>query len=168
MNCNQIETRLMDYLDGNLAARERQAIELHARACAACAERIQGFSGVFSMLDSWKDVQPSPSFNARLQKRIDAELSPSGWWGSLFARWIPLPAGNPVFALALLFFVSIAAVVVRYSPAPAPTLTSQQQPPYAAAAAGVDDLVLYRDLPVLENLDILGNFDVLQEIDVNR
>jgi len=168
MNCKQIETWLIDYLEGNLTGRERQAIELHSRTCAACAERIQGFSGVFAMLDSWEDIQPSPSFNAWLQRRIDAEISPSGWLRNLFARLIPLPARNPIFALALLFFVSIGAVVVRYSPSPASTMASQQQPPFAVAAVGVDDLVLYRDLPVLEDLDILGNFDVLQEIDVNR
>ena len=157
----------MDYLDGNLAARERQAVESHAQSCSSCAERIEGFTGVFGLLDSWKGMEPAPSFNARLQQRLEEESSASGWWGSLFARLIPLPAGNPVFALALLMIVSLAAIVVRYSPTPAQTLASQQQPAMLAAA-GVDDLALYRNLPVLEDLDILRNFDVLQELETNR
>jgi hypothetical protein len=140
---------------------------LHAEFCRSCSERIHGFTDVFCLLDSWKGVEPSPSFNARLQRRLEEEPAISGWWGSLFARLIPLPAGNPVFALALLLVVSVAAVVVRYSPAPPQTLASQQQPAMAMTA-GVDDLALYRNLPVLEDLDVLRNFDVLQELDTNR
>lgn len=165
MKCKQIESRMLDYLDGNLTAPDRQAMELHARTCSLCAERMQGFTDVFSLLDSWKGMEPSASFHARLQRRLEEEPAASVWWGSLFARLIPLPAGNPVFALALLLVVSLAAVVVRYSPVPPQTLASQQQ---VAAAASVDELALYRNLPVLEDLDVLRNFDVLQELDANR
>lgn len=168
MNCKQIESRVMDYLDGNLAAPERQALEAHAQSCSSCAERIRGFTDVFCLLDSWKGMEPSPSFNARLQQRLEEQPAASDWFGSLLGRLIPLPAANPVFAVALLVVVSVAAIVVRYSPTRPQTLASQQQSAMVTVAAGVDDLALYRNLPVLEDLDVLRNFDVLQELNSNR
>jgi anti-sigma factor RsiW len=173
MNCKQIESRLIDYLDGNLSAPERESMELHARSCALCAERIQGFSNVFSALDEWKGIEPSASFNRRLEERLEAEPAHAPFWDYLFGRILPssvaLPAGNPLFALALLVVVSLGALVVGYSPseprnlAAAAAATTQQT--YASASApGVDDLTLFQDLPVLEDFDVLRNFDVLQEL----
>jgi len=165
MKCKQIESRLIAYLDGKLGPREREAVELHAQSCSRCAERITGFSEVFQALDSWKDIEPSPSFDARLDQRLEAEYSSAGWWGSLFPRLAPLPLRNAIFAMALLVVVSLAALTIRYSPAPPRELARQQpEPLVVSAGVGVDDLTLYRNLPVLEDLDVLGNFEVLQEL----
>jgi anti-sigma factor RsiW len=166
MNCKQIESRLIDYLDGNLGAPERERMELHARSCALCAERIRGFLNVFGVLDEWKGIEPSASFNRRLDERLEAEPARAPFWGYFFGRLVPLPAGNPVFALALLVVVSLAALVVGYSPSEPRNLAAQHSQSYASAAsaAGVDDFALFQDLPVLEDLDVLRNFDVLQEL----
>lgn len=165
MNCNQIESRLIEYLDGDLSAPERESMELHARSCALCAERMEGFANVFSVLDEWKGIEPSASFNRRLEERLEAEPAHSPLWNYLFGRIVPLPAGNPVFALALLVVVSLGALVVGYSPTEPRNLAAQQASSYAgASAAGVDDFTLIQDLPVLEDLDVLGSFDVLQEL----
>lgn len=162
MNCEQMGTRLMDYMAGNLREQDQEAVEAHVHGCSACAGRVDGFREVFGLLDSWTDIQPSPGFNARLRQRIEEDSAASGWWDTVFARLIPLPAGNPAFALALLLIVSIAAIVVRYSPTSA-TL-ARQQPTLVATTSGVDDIALYRNLPVLEDLDVLRNFEVLQDL----
>ncbi|MBI2816107.1 MAG: zf-HC2 domain-containing protein [Acidobacteria bacterium] len=164
MNCEQIESRLMDYMEGALREQDHQTVQAHLHSCSSCAQRVEGFMDVFNVLDSWKGIEPSPSFNAGLRQRIEQESASAGWWGTVFARLIPLPAGNPVFALALLLIVSVAAVVVRYSPAPPATTLARQQPTLVANAAGVDDIALYRNLPVLEDLDVLRNFEVLQDL----
>jgi anti-sigma-K factor RskA len=165
MNCKQVEGRLIDYLDGTLAFREREAVELHARTCSSCAERINGFTDVFQLLDSWKSMAPSPSFNARLEQRLEQASAASGWGGDLFSRLLPLPAGNPIFALALFVMISLAAVLIKYSPAPPQKLAGRQPEPFVAnVGSGTDDLTLYRDLPVLEDFDVLRNFEVLQEL----
>jgi anti-sigma factor RsiW len=165
MNCKQIESRLIDYLDGKLTTREREAVELHARSCASCAERINGFTEVFHLLDSWKGMDPSPSFNVRLEQRLEQESPASGWWSGLVPRLIPLSVGNPIFAMALLVVISLAAVLIRYSPAPPEKLAGRQPEPFVASVvASADDLALYRDLPFLEDFDVLRNFEVLQEL----
>lgn len=169
MNCKQIESRLIDYLDGNLSSPERERVELHARSCALCAERVQGFSQVFGMLDEWKGIEPSAAFNRRLEERLEAEPERAPFWDYFFGRILPssvaLPAGNPVFALALLVVVSLGALVVGYSPAEPRNLAAQHSQTYASAVSpGVDDFTLFQDLPVLEDFDVLRNFDVLQEL----
>src|SRR5207237_368618 len=88
----------------------RIEVELHARSCVLCAERIQGFTDVFSLLDSWKGMATSPSFNARLEQRLEQDASAPGWWGSLLPRLMPQPLGNPVFAVALLVVVCLPAL----------------------------------------------------------
>ena len=171
MNCKQIESRLIDYIGGNLSAPERERMELHARSCASCAERMQGFLNVFGMLDEWKGIEPSASFNRRLEERLEAEPERAPFWEYLFGRIVPgsvaLPAGNPVFALALLLVVSLGALVVGYSPAQPRNLAAAaaaQQSFASASASAQDDLTLFQDLPVLEDFDVLRNFDVLQEL----
>ncbi len=165
MNCTQLENRWMEYLDGTLGSREREAVETHARSCSLCAERMEGFPEVSSMLDAWTGIEPSASFNARLQQRLDEEGSRVSWWSGLIPRWAPLPLGNPILAGVLLFVVSLAAWVIRSAPSQTQIAASQANPPYVAAvAAGADDLDLYQDMPVLEDLDVLRNFDVLGEL----
>jgi hypothetical protein len=78
-----------------------------------------------------------------------------------------------VFAIALLAVVALGAALIGYSP------RSSQTPSAAASAAGdieappvvvalasgsVDEVALYRDLPVLEDWEVLRNFEVLQEL----
>jgi len=165
MNCKQMEVRLIGYVDGKLSPRERAAVELHAQTCAPCGKRLRGFEEVFGLLQEWKGIEPSAGFNARLEQRLSREPATSGWWAALFPGHAPLPFANPVFSLAMLLVVLLAAVVIRFSPASPPTLARRQTPPLAATvAAGVDDLTLYRNLPVLEDLDVLGNFELLQEL----
>ena len=165
MNCKQVESRLIDYLDGRLARQEREAVEFHARSCSSCEERIVGLNDVFTLLDSWNGISPSSAFNDRLEQRLEAEASKMGWWGRLFPRLLPVPVGNPTFAVVLFAVVSLAAILIRYAPTPSEKVADAPREPYVASvAAGVDDLTLYRKLPVLEDLDVLRNFEVLQEL----
>jgi anti-sigma factor RsiW len=166
MTCKQVESVLMDYMDGKLPDRQRLEVERHTQTCASCGERVSGFTDVFNLLDSWEGITPSPYFDARLEQRIKAEAESNGWWSNLFPRLVPLPTGNSVFALAFLIVITVATAVLRYSPT-APATIAQGPPPVSAAplTSDVDELNLYRNLPVLEDLDVLRNFEVLEVLD---
>jgi len=167
MNCTAIETHAIDYLHGKLSRQESAAVELHVAECASCAERLRGFSEVIRLLDSWEAIQPSASFNGRLEQRILAhpELV-SGWWERFWFRFRLFPLAKPALAGVVLGIVIFAVIVARYSPASfdAPTGGPATTPIVANVSNGSDELVLYQDLPVLENLDLLSNFEVLQEL----
>ncbi|MBI3935288.1 MAG: zf-HC2 domain-containing protein [Acidobacteria bacterium] len=168
MKCRDIEIHAIAYLDGKLARNEAVAVERHLAGCSACAERLHGFSDVSSRLDGWEPVQPSPSFNARLERRILAEPATSAGWRERISFWFQMhPSGRPALAGALLGMMLFAVVLARYNPsAPFPlTPGSEGTQRVGTVSDGNDELALYRDLPVLEELDLLSNFEVLQEFE---
>ena len=169
MNCKELEFHAIEYLDGTLASGQAQAVELHRADCAACAERLRGFSAVSGLLDGWEGIRPSAAFNARLEQRIlEQPAAAAGWWSRLSSRFVLLPFGKPALAGAMLAVALIAAVVVQYYPG-SPGAISQGPTASPATApvvtAGNDDLALYQDLLVLENWELLSNFEVLQELE---
>jgi anti-sigma factor RsiW len=167
MNCKQMESCAIEYLDGKLERKQAEAVARHLADCAVCAERMHAFSDVSSQLDAWEPVQPSALFNARLQQRILAEPARPAGWRDRLALWLPVNSfGRPALAGALLGLMLFAVVLERYTPAtsvPASQATASTAL-VATTFEGPDDLTLYQDLPVLENLEFLRNFDVLQEL----
>lgn len=173
MNCQQIESQAIAYLDGQLSAGEREAVQIHLQACSACRDRLQGFTGVFGLLDQWEGIQPSPYFNARLERRIEQEAAarsaPQRWLDSL-GRLFPQPVANPFFAVALFAVVAFAVLLTHYSPGSMQSAEIAEPPVVAAISPGlepgleIDEVALYRDLSVLEDWDVLRNFELLQEL----
>ena len=167
MNCSQIEMNAIAYLDGKLARAKADAFRRHLAECSPCAERLRAFSDVSSLMDSWAPVEPSASFNARLQQRILSEPAAQGSWLDRLSLWLPAknPLGNPALAGALLGMIVFAVGLARYAPGTsvsfAPNTTDTA---VVASFEGTDELALYQDLPVLENLELLANFEVLQEL----
>ena len=168
MKCTELETNAIAYLDGKLSARQRETMDRHLAACSACRKRVRGFSQVMGLLDGWEAIQPSPFFNTRLAARLEEEAASRGWRETLWRRWLPWPVPGSVFAVAMAIVVTLAVVLVRYSPAPPVPGSSRQAAPTVAVAAGVDEVALYQDLPLLEDWEVLRNFEVLQELDNTR
>ena len=168
MKCTELETNAIAYLDGKLSARQRETMDRHLAACSACRERVQGFSQVMGLLGEWEAIQPSPFFNTRLAARLEEEAASRGWRETLWRRWLPWPVPGSVFAVAMAIVVTLAVVLVRYSPAPPIPSSSRQGAQTVTLAAGVDEVALYQDLPLLEDWEVLRNFEVLQELDNTR
>jgi len=162
MNCKQLERYAIEFIEG-AAFPEREAVERHLAICAACAERLQGFSDVSRLLDGWEGIQPSASFDARLGQRVAAQPAAAGWWERLTGGWLRFPSASPALAGAALAVVLAAVALVRYDPFSFPA-TEPQPAPVALVSPAADELALYQDLPVLEDWDMLSNFEVLQEL----
>ena len=165
MTCHQFEPLAIPYLDGKLPPAQRKAVEMHLADCASCTERVQGFSAVSSVLEEWKNIEPSPWFDARLEQRLARQKQASVW----LDRWIRpvwlVPLRFPAAVLAVLVLVSV--VVIRTGDLPGPeqeTASEQVAPMVTVTAANVDEVALYQSLPVLENWELLRNFEVLQEL----
>ncbi len=104
MTCEKLETLWAPYLDRNLAASERAMVEAHLAECSACQARRDGFLAVSRELDRWEAPAPSPWFEARLQRRIDAESLPGrgGWWA----------VRSPAFPLSIAAMLLLAALLI--------------------------------------------------------
>jgi anti-sigma factor RsiW len=166
MNCREIEIHAIEYHDGKLAIHERRderrAVELHLAGCAACAERLRGFSDVSAMLGTWESIEPSASFNSRLERRLASQpAAAAGWWERLSMRLAWFPLGKPALAGAVLGMMLFGVILARYYPASSGNLApaTDDTPIVTNMMDGNDELV-----PVLENLDLLSNFEPLQEL----
>jgi hypothetical protein len=78
--CDQIETRLSDYLEGMLQAPERAAFEAHAENCAECKPLVASVRSLVGELRSMEDVEAPPRLVYEiLDKTLGPRESVSGW-----------------------------------------------------------------------------------------
>lgn len=78
LRCSVVLTKLSDYLDGELSAAEREALEAHVRGCDVCAR----FGGRFGEAVRGLRVTlgASASLPEGVESRLDAALD-AGWEG---------------------------------------------------------------------------------------
>jgi predicted anti-sigma-YlaC factor YlaD len=71
MECERWEGRLVPYLEDDLGAVERRAVEDHLQACPACRELMELLRSVQVSLRSIPEVEPSPALQRRLASGPD-------------------------------------------------------------------------------------------------
>lgn len=147
MSCKRIERKLIAFMDGRASDADRRVVESHLAECAACKARVEGFSGVWSMLNEMPTVEPSQAFEARLRARMAAEPQHVGFWQGIVAM---LPSPRLALAVTLLGVFSLwqssRPVVVNETVAP---------------VSSESEFRMIQDLPVLENYDVLTSLDAL-------
>jgi len=70
---DQWMARLSEYLDGELAADERAALEAHLSACAACREVLDDLRGVMARAATLEDRGPARDLWAGVARSIGSE-----------------------------------------------------------------------------------------------
>ena len=71
MGCGQIETWMMDALDGALAASDRQRLMAHLETCVDCRVDWETLSVLERLLASPPIQRPAPGFPGRVDARIE-------------------------------------------------------------------------------------------------
>ena len=78
--CDQIEERLVDYLDGLLEGPERADFEAHVMKCAQCAPLLASVTQLVSEMHRMEQVEPPPRLvYAILDKTLGPRETISGW-----------------------------------------------------------------------------------------
>jgi anti-sigma factor RsiW len=149
MSCKRIEGKLVAYMDGRASDSDRRVVESHLKECAACQARVEGFSGVWAMLNEVPVVEPSQAFEARLRARMAAEPQREGFWAGLAAM---LPSPRLALAVALLAVFSMWQ-------SSRPVTVNETAAPVSSDA----EFRMIQDLPVLENYDVLTSLDALAQ-----
>jgi uncharacterized membrane-anchored protein YhcB (DUF1043 family) len=77
MKCEEVELKLIDYLDNNLDDRNRQEIEKHLETCEKCLDDLMATQQVFKLMSDGEMVKPDESlrinFYHMLHKQIKKE-----------------------------------------------------------------------------------------------
>lgn len=153
MNCEQLETVAIEYLDGALNTTQRSEVERHLAVCSDCHARLEGFRSVSVALETWEAPEVSPWFNGRLWRRI-AESEAARWnWRTVLGI-----AFRPAYIAALSVVLVVGSIAVWQEPQvrkAQPQVASQPTP----ARTPVDDV--WR---VARDYELLSNFDVLAEL----
>ena len=149
MSCKRIEGKLIAFMDGRASDSDRRIVESHLKNCVACQARVEGFSGVWAMLNEVPVVEPSQAFEARLRARMAAEPQRVGFWAGLS---VMLPSPRLALAVALL------AVFSMWQSSRPVTVNE-----IAAPVSSDAEFRMIQDLPVLENYDVLTSLDALAQ-----
>lgn len=116
-NCAQLEERLSEYLDSQLAREELAAAEAHARSCPRCVEWLDARHATL-WLHQVEHLESPPGLETRILALTVAPPARVTFWESLQSAW--RLALTPRFALgmstgvlALLLALNLAGVSLR-------------------------------------------------------
>ncbi|MCS7023979.1 MAG: zf-HC2 domain-containing protein [Bryobacteraceae bacterium] len=118
MTCSELENVLCDYLDGVLAAGERQEVETHLAGCPACAEFAADVRLAVRFFERAAPVEPPQALVTHLLYQIPGQLRevhpPRGrlarWCRSLFE-----PVFQPRLVMGMAMTVLSFAMLGRFA-----------------------------------------------------
>lgn len=117
MKCEDIQKKLEGFFRNDVNPQKKRAIQGHLSQCQNCSEELRQLAKLSEVLQTWKEIEPSPLMHENLKARVRAhELS----WRKIFTY---------AFAKkAALRFAEVAAIVVvtllisNWLQKPAPTI----------------------------------------------
>ncbi|MFT5441521.1 MAG: hypothetical protein ACI8W3_000562 [Myxococcota bacterium] len=110
MNHSDIQSRMADYLDGELPLDSRALFDAHLDQCSPCSTELAEMRDTIRMLRTLPYPEPPESFVADVMKRIDEGEGQADWFGRLLEQlsqiFVPrfaIPATAVAAALTLTF-----------------------------------------------------------------
>ena len=91
MDCNNIQIKLIDYLEKRLPADGVIVVSNHLKSCLACAEQFKFIEQTYGLIDEEKEMPINPFFYSKVKTRLDAQLTPDRILGD-WIQWL-----KPVF-----------------------------------------------------------------------
>jgi len=116
MNCKSVRERLLFYLDSELAAKEKQAVELHLAACPACHKELESLSATQGMLRQAAEAVSTKAaphwvwFELRQRLASLRKTRPAGS-SRVLSRLKASVSGQPIWKPILAGAISLAVIV---------------------------------------------------------
>jgi hypothetical protein len=107
--CTQVEERLSDYLEHELAGDEARQLEAHAESCAQCGPLVTQVRGMLARMQELEEIPAPPYLVERIVEATMGPRKPKAGWHSMFGWMRPLL--RPQFALGVAA-VAFALVMV--------------------------------------------------------
>jgi hypothetical protein len=87
VNCEHVWREVSNYLDGEIDAETRAAMEEHFKICKHCTAVLDGTRNVVTLYGDDRMFELPAGFGRRLQKRLAQEPS-SGWFDNARTFWM--------------------------------------------------------------------------------
>ena len=76
LNCTRLDEKLADYLEGDLAAGERVALEAHIASCVRCTALVRDLQHIRSEAGGLAELTPSRDLWSGIAERIETPVVP--------------------------------------------------------------------------------------------
>ncbi len=73
MNCEQIQNKIIDYLDKNLSESKMQEVQKHLDQCEDCRDAVIETGKIFKSIEKNEDVQPSAALKDNFYEMLEQE-----------------------------------------------------------------------------------------------
>jgi Putative zinc-finger len=97
LNCEQVWREVSNYLDGDVDAAVRSAMDEHFRTCKRCASVLAGTRNVVQLYGDERMLEVPAGFSQRLEERLTQNAAGKGSGWSSWSAWLV-----PVAAIALI------------------------------------------------------------------
>jgi anti-sigma factor RsiW len=167
MDCRQVQPRIADYSVNLLRAREREQVEGHLAACAACAREWRELQAVLGMVERFGSREPPPHLWNGVYNRItaDAATAAPGFWERLWGVPGRLVAGT---ATGLAAAVLLAGLVLPSLSGTHGSLPVAGQSPTAASATAVQQHAMLAGFePLADEVGLEAYARLVNNPDVN-
>jgi hypothetical protein len=111
MDCRTVHEQLSAYVDGDLPAPMREALDRHFAQCPACQRTCVELQTVIAWVRDLPSIAPSPTFLHQVTAQVERRAAPAG--GTLVRR---LVGALPLQVAAALVFVVSAVLVWQLTP----------------------------------------------------
>ena len=105
--CLQLEPLLAEYVDGTLAAPDRQVVERHLASCAACSELVSDAAAGAAVCRRTMELAPPPRLVARILEQTSGKLPWQqrlrGWFRPVLEPRLALGTAMAVLSLSIAF-----------------------------------------------------------------
>lgn len=161
MTCEQLQQKIVDYLDGVLAEDELTVAETHLSDCEQCRQEVQELKQALAWIKQAEGVTPPPNLRRNVLKQLEREVNKRP---RRFPSWLAHTA-----AAAAVFIVLVAGNVTL----PSATKLASEAPPSVMQeetlmfGSPADDTVAPEKQGVLRfaESDSIENYDVSGEGD---
>lgn len=92
VNCEQVWREVSNYLDGDVGAELRLAMDEHFRTCARCRSVLEGTRNVVALYGDERMLEVPAGFSRRLERRLAQSSRAQKSWSTWSAWLVPAAA----------------------------------------------------------------------------
>lgn len=87
MNCSKIHKLISPYIDGELPATDKEALESHIKSCRACSMAVEEARSQHNLFACAEEFKAPYGFSTRIMANIASEKAKGFSWMPMFTRF---------------------------------------------------------------------------------